>query len=290
MQEVKSFLQSKEWGQFQESLGRRVFWLDEILLIQMPLRLGRSYLYSPRCSDRVLGKDFLRQLKKFKKRRHIFFRLEPNIVVSQNLVLGNNFEKLDFDLQPSKTLILDLTKNEEKILAAMHPKTRYNIRLAEKHGVKIKKGEEYFDDFWRLLKITAARDGIRPFSENYYRQQLIVTDDFRTELWVAEYEKEIIAANLVNFYGDIVTYLHGASSDKHRNVMSTFLLQWEQIKEGRKRGFKKYDFWGFDEQRWPGVSRFKKGFGGKAVEYAGAFDLVWSRTWYWAYKIAKKLL
>ncbi len=217
-------------------------------------------------------------------------RVEPDLLGSQPPTSVLEFKKLDFDLQPNKTLILDLTKSGDRLLADMHPKTRYNIRLAEKHGVKIKKGEEYFDDFWRLMQSTAERDGIYPFPKNHYQQQLIVTDDFRTELWVAEYEKEIIAANLVNFYGDTVTYLHGASSDKYRNVMSTYLLQWEQIKTGGKRGFEKYDFWGFDEERWPGVSRFKKGFGGEVVEYAGAYDLVWNRGWYWAYKIAKKLL
>ena len=107
---------------------------------------------------------------------------------------------------------------------------------------------------------------------------------------MAEYERQIIAANLVNFYGDTATYLHGSSSSKNRQVMAPHLLQWEQIKEAKNRGMKYYDFWGFDEDKWPGVSRFKKGFGGEIVEYAGAYDLIWNKLWYQLYNLAKKIL
>ena len=289
--EKKSFLQSKEWASFQESLGRRIFWLDGILLVEMPLRLGKSYLFAPRCAGKVFEPEFLRQLGELKEAKHIFFRAEPNLLKPADRELAEaGFRKLNFDLQPSRTIVLDLSKSEEALLTAMHPKTRYNIRLAEKHGVKIKKGEEYFDDFWRLLQATARRDRLKLFPKEHYRKQLITTDDFHSEIWVAEYEKEIIAANLVNFYGETVIYLHGASSDKYRNVMAPQLLQWEQIKEGQARQFKNYDFWGFDEARWPGVSRFKKGFGGQVAEYAGVFDLVWQPVWYFLYNLARRVL
>lgn len=283
-------MQAKEWGQFQESLGRRVFWVDEVLLIEMPLPLGQAYLYAPRCSGRVFEKDFLAELLKIRQSKHIFFRVEPEIQNSEFIIHNPKFKRLSFSVQPQKTLILNLQKPEEELLGEMHHKTRYNIHLAERHGVKIKMGQEYFDEFWKLMKETAQRDKIKIFSRDYYKKQLIVSDNFKNELWVAEYEREIMAGNIVNFYGNTATYLHGASADKFRNLMSTYLLQWEQIKEAKKRGLQSYDFWGFDEKLWPGVSRFKKGFGGEVVEYAGAHDLVWKKMWYQLYELVKKFL
>lgn len=285
----KSFLQSSEWGQFQQSLSREVFWIGDVLVIRMPLKIGKSYLYSPRCRDVFSDKFFLSKLNKAKNGQDIFFRAEPQVENLKEKSFLASFKKIECSVQPAQTLILDLQHEEADLLASMHQKTRYNIRLASRHGVKIKKGQEYFDDFWRLLQKTAKRDKIKTFSKQYYQKQLINTDSFKNEIWVAEYKRKIIAANIVNFFGATATYLHGASSSKNRNVMAPYLLQWEQIKEAKKRGFEYYDFWGYDEQKWPGVSRFKKGFGGRVVYYAGTYDLIWQKPWYLAYNLVRKI-
>ena len=72
--------------------------------------------------------------------------------------------------------------------------------------------------------------------------------------------------------------------------MAPYLLQWQQILEAKKRGCAEYDFWGINEKKWPGVTRFKKGFSGKEVGYPGAFDLIFQPIWYSLYKIVKKIL
>jgi lipid II:glycine glycyltransferase (peptidoglycan interpeptide bridge formation enzyme) len=72
--------------------------------------------------------------------------------------------------------------------------------------------------------------------------------------------------------------------------MAPHLLQWHQIKYAKEKGFELYDFWGFDEKRWPGVSRFKLGFGGQTTKYPGTFDLILNKLWYFFYKIARKTL
>jgi lipid II:glycine glycyltransferase (peptidoglycan interpeptide bridge formation enzyme) len=110
------------------------------------------------------------------------------------------------------------------------------------------------------------------------------------KLFIAEYEDRIIAANIVMFFGNRAVYLHGASSNECRNLMAPYLLQWEQIKEAKKQGCEIYDFWGIDEKKWPGVTRFKKGFGGEEIDYSGTFDFIFDKTWYEIYKIAKRII
>ncbi|PJE59983.1 MAG: hypothetical protein COU85_00740 [Candidatus Portnoybacteria bacterium CG10_big_fil_rev_8_21_14_0_10_44_7] len=288
--QTTSFLQSKEWAQFQTALGRPVFWVDGVLLVQMPLRLGKAYLYAPRCPATVFDADFLGRVAEIRKDYHLFLRVEPHIQGSALKISQTCFNKLSFDLQPAQTMILDLRIPAGQLLEKMHPKTRYNIRLAEKHGVKIKKGQEYMTDFWRLLQKTAKRDKIKIFSSAYYQKQLITTDNFRTEVWVAEYNQKVVAANLVNFYGETATYLHGAADYQYRRLMAPHLLQWAQISEAQKRGLRWYDFWGYDQQKWPGVSRFKKGFGGSVIQYPGAYDLIWRNFWYWLYKLGRRII
>ena len=88
---------------------------------------------------------------------------------------------------------------------------------------------------------------------------------------------------------ETATYLHGASSRRHRDVMAPHLLQWHMIKEARQRGCGVYDFWGIDEQRWPGVTRFKRGFAGREITYPQSVDVVHRPSAYAAYRMAKKI-
>ncbi len=109
------------------------------------------------------------------------------------------------------------------------------------------------------------------------------------KLFIAEYKKKPIAANIVSFFGDTAVYMHGASGADHRNVMAPYLLQWHAIKLGKQVGCKYYDFYGIDEKKWPGVTRFKRGFGGRAVNYPGTFDLIFDSSWYNIYKMVRRV-
>jgi len=204
-------------------------------------------------------------------------------------------------IQPAETIVLDLVDHtEDELLAAMHEKTRYNIRLAERRGVIVGRGsletkEKDFCIFLRLLQETAARDGFRTHPRGYYEKLLETqSHDFSNELFFAEYNGEVLAAAIVNFYhpeagAASATYLHGASSGRHREVMAPHLLQWRIIREARRRGCAQYDLWGIDERRWPGVTRFKRGFGGRAIAYPRSADIVYRPLLYAAYRIARKI-
>jgi lipid II:glycine glycyltransferase (peptidoglycan interpeptide bridge formation enzyme) len=199
--------------------------------------------------------------------------------------------KKTIDVQPSKTRILDLRKKEEDLLREMHQKTRYNIRLADRKGVEIIGAtldtvDELFGAFWQLMETTTDRDNFRSHSREYYRKMLDVPF---TKLYLAKYGDNILAGAIVSFFGDTATYIHGASSNEMRNLMAPYLLQWEMIKAAQGRGCAYYDFYGVDEMKWPGVTRFKKGFGGQEIHYAGTYDFVFCRPFYCLYSLLRKL-
>jgi lipid II:glycine glycyltransferase (peptidoglycan interpeptide bridge formation enzyme) len=281
--------------------------LVAMTLIKKPILAGRFYWFAPRgpiFSKAATGRtqeimDFLGMALQKRDRRAIFFRLEPNRLEPNRAVSLTNQEshlvrqifplKKTIDQEPAQTLILDLGGREEDLLAAMQQKTRYNIRLAEKKGVKIRLGTAGdFPEFWRLMTVTARRDNFREHSAEHYRNLLTGSADF-IRLYLAEYEGRVIAAGLFCFWGDQVTYLHGASDNDFRSVMAPYLLQWSLIKEACTAGYRYYDFYGIDEKKWPGVTRFKKGFGGRSVEYPGTYDAVFRPAAYWFYNRLRKL-
>ncbi|MFH1326104.1 MAG: peptidoglycan bridge formation glycyltransferase FemA/FemB family protein [Candidatus Falkowbacteria bacterium] len=300
----KSFLQSGNWEKFQQSVGNQTFRIDDVLLIKKELKFGKSYFYCPRV---FIGRDekekdirylildigdFLKKIYELSRKENcIFLRIEPVNKEISNIKYSISRVK---DVQPSKTLILNLTQTEEQLLKNMHQKTRYNIRLAEKKGVKIKESKNV-EEFWNLMKETIERDSFRSYSKDYYEKMLNVAkltgspryarDDMSVKLYIAEYEGKVLTAGIFVFYNDTATYLHGASTHEYKNVMAPYLLHWEIIKLAKKEGYKFYDFYGINEQKWPGVTRFKKGFRGEEINYLGTFDVEFSRIWYTVYKL-----
>jgi lipid II:glycine glycyltransferase (peptidoglycan interpeptide bridge formation enzyme) len=172
----------------------------------------------------------------------------------------------------------------------MKPKTRYNIGLAERRGVTVDAaGLVDLPAFYTLLEETAKRDRfyIRPIE--YYAEVLEAFGADAT-LLLAKYDGTLLGGIVVVTFGDEATYLYGASSNEHRNLMPTYLLQWQGMMWAMGRGCSRYDLWGIpkeaaddsgenDDERvdglW-GVYRFKQGFGGRRVSYAGAFDYVYA--------------
>ena len=290
-----SFLQSWQWGSFQESLFRKIWRIEtqglKGLVIKYNLPMGKNYLYCPRgpvgpSSDL---KSFLKEVKQIaKQEKSIFFKIEPE----QDFKLpGHKLKKSSKQIQPAKTLILDLSKPEQKILSDMRQKTRYNIRLAQRKGIKIKSGNhDQIDAFLDLLAKTAKRDKFYIHPKDYYKKMIeVLEQEGIIKLFLAKYQDQTIAANLVGFFGKTATYLHGASDYETRQTMAPYLLQWYTIRQAKELGFKYYDLWGFDDKRWPGVSRFKKGFNGREVAYPGAFNSVYRPGWYILYNLARRI-
>lgn len=306
-----SFLQSKDWMEFQRSLGREVFEYEKegitAKIIKHDLSFGRlkinpfgkNYLYIPYGPiinfNFMTGgfknpvANFVKWLRELgKKEKSIFIKTEPIIDSVAQILAGQKFRKSKKEIQPSKTVVIDLTKSEEDLLSAMHHKTRYNIIVADKHNVVAGEISE-IDSFLRLLKKTVKHDKFSPHPADYYKK-LFDYNNLQTKLYFAKHNNKLIAAALVLIYGDTGYYLHGASDYDQRSLMAPFALHWHIIKQLKTEGLKQYDLWGIDPRKWPGITRFKLGWGGRAIEYPGSFDLPISKFWYFVYRVAKKII
>ncbi|MDW7992506.1 MAG: peptidoglycan bridge formation glycyltransferase FemA/FemB family protein [Anaerolineae bacterium] len=208
-------------------------------------------------------------------------------------------------IQPRRTLVVDIGRTEEAILASMRQKTRYNIRLAARKGVTVREGTEAdLPTFYRLMEITAARDrfGIHPRAY-YERAYRLFVPSGRAALLMAEVEGEPVAGLMVFALPPRAWYFYGASGDAHREKMPTYLLQWEAIRWARARGCTEYDLWGIPDEEeetleaeftrrqdglW-GVYRFKRGFGGRMVRSIGAWERPLRSLPYGLYALALRL-
>ena len=314
-----SFLQSFKWGELQKKEGKKIWrfaiengdkYLGVCLLIKQSLPLGYSYLYSPMGPvmslsnlELKIGKDLTAKIYKIaEEEKSIFLRFEPKTNSLSKVPVG--FVK-SFQVQPNNTQILDLSQSEDDMLKNMHYKTRYNIRLADRQGVIVeesKGNQEDLDAFYKLMLDTSKRAGISCHPKRHYYEILSVLGsdlpDGRkgmVKLYLAKYKGSVVAAAIIIYFGDIATYVHGASSNELRNIQAPYLIQWNAIRHAKSIGCKYYDFGGIapadasDNHPWAGITKFKKGFGGYSESYMGSIDFPYRQGLYNLYLLQRKL-
>lgn len=304
---ASSFLQSGFWGSFKARFGwnARSFLVDwgngrkaPLLVIRRRLGFGLSFAYVPwgpeLPSSLGLGAEAGAALSAlaFALRSQLpqdtaFIRFDPPWTVLEGAdvqaALGPAFKRAGADVQPPDTVIVDLDLGEEEILAAMKPKWRYNIRLAEKRGVTVHRRDEAgLDSFYRLYRETAVRDKIAIHGLDYYAGLFSHGKEYRDgdqdlRLYVAEHDGEAVAAVIVLFRGEEATYLYGASANHKRNLMAPYALQWRAMADAKAAGCRRYDLFGIPPREDPthpmaGLYRFKTGFGGRVVHRCGSWD------------------
>jgi lipid II:glycine glycyltransferase (peptidoglycan interpeptide bridge formation enzyme) len=296
-----SFLQTFEWGEFMSTQKEKIYrliveedneWLAVIFLYKSRLKMNQSILYAPHGPvfsskskvQSLKSKVFELLMERIEEiageERSLMFQVDP---LSASKEWFEIFDKLGFvkseiDVQPKHTLILDLRKSPEDLLKAMHPKTRYNIHLAEKKDIKIEVDNRKSDEFYKLLTKTMERQQISMFTEEYFKK--IMELPF-VHLYLAKVDWQYIAANIMIFCGDTATYLFGATDYEARGLRAPFLLQWKAMQDATAANFKFYDFWGAAppnatgrEEGWSGFTQFKMGFAPKAeiTEYVGTYE------------------
>ncbi len=179
--------------------------------------------------------------------------------------------------QPQATIVIDLQQNEEDILKQMHPKGRYNIRLAEKHGVEIRESTD-IDAFYHLIKQTGNRDGFGVHQKSHYSHFLENLDG--SFMLMATHEKKPIAGLLGVEWNGTCIYYYGASDHTHRQLMAPYLLQWEAMRRAKLHHCHTYDLLGIAppgagrENSWTGITDFKRKFGGTMIEYPAEQQIV----------------
>jgi lipid II:glycine glycyltransferase (peptidoglycan interpeptide bridge formation enzyme) len=281
------FLQSWDWGEFQEVLGRKIIrfssevGMAQIIITQLPLNLCWAYIpRGPIFFDKEKSKDLISKIMGIVPKNAVFVDFEP----AQDINIG--FPKFK-SRQPEHTLLLDLCKSEDELLDKMHSKTRYSIRLAEKRGLEFKELDNEME-FYKVLKLTSGRQKFRTYNELYFNLMKKNLDPANLKFFGVFNNGEIIASGLFYRFGETVIYLHGGSNYEHRALMAPYLLHWEAIKFFKKSGIKYYDFWGVDEKKWPGVTRFKIRFGGEIKKYPGAYVKILKPFWFKVYQVARR--
>lgn len=232
---------------------------------------------------------FLEMRKIAKENKCVFVRIRPQL-------LSDNASKLIFRehggrnapmyLSAELTSQLDITLPEEELLKNMRKTTRYEIKKAINLKIKIEQcnppvgGEKLIKNFYDLQLETAKRQKFVPFSYKFFHEQFkIFFESDNALLYSAELDGKVLAQAFIIFYGTEAVYHYGVSTDEGRKYPGAYLIQWEAIKEAKKRGMTRYNFWGVapetnKDHRFHGISIFKRGFGGADVQYLHAQDLV----------------
>ena len=297
-------LQTWEWGQFKRRWG----WTPRYLLspahdaAALVLRrtispLNLNLLYVPKgpaldyanaaTVDRVLG-DLIEVAR---RERAIFIKIDPDLPAADQLILRDRGWRFSAEqIQFRNTMLIDLTPAEDQLLAAMKPKTRYNVRLAEKKGVVIRLGTlADLDLLYAMYAETVQRDGfiIRPL--DYYRDAWgsFIQSGLGQPL-LAQVDGDVVAGLILFHFADRAWYMYGMSRNVHRDKMPNYLLQWAAMRWAKARGCTRYDLWGAPDElteadsMW-GVYKFKEGLGADFTPHVGAHDYVISPLGYWLY-------
>ena len=305
-QERHFLLQAWQWGEFAQSLGRKVLRIGLMQkgelsgvsqIVKIESKRG-NYLETHGAplmdyTDWAVF-DFLHHylIKLAREEGVHFFRIRPPLIHSDDLIM--KFQDLGYIKAPmyfhaEHTLYLDLTQTEEETLKRMRKNTRYYIRQAEKNAVKIEfcRDAHELDVFYDLYQDTVHRQKFVPYPQEYFQQEFAAfNEDQAVELAFAEYEGRILAAAMIIRYGDVGYYHHGASIRTEPDVYANYLLQWEIIKRLKQAGVQSYDFFGVaptDAKDHPraGLTTFKRGFGGERVRLMHTLDFP-IRPWrYW---------
>jgi peptidoglycan pentaglycine glycine transferase (the first glycine) len=304
-------LQSAKWGELKSQFGWKsipfVNGNNGAQLLIRTLPFGVKMAYIPKGP---IGQEWSRLINEIddycKRNRIIFLKIEPD---DQAKGLRNALKSPDTlpspqSIQPRRSMVIDLNGNPEFILTRMKQKTRYNIGLARKKGVIVRPWND-LSGFHRMMLTTGERDIFGVHSASYYQKAYeLFHPAGACELLAAEHEGDILAALMVFSAGSRAWYFYGASSDIKRNLMPTYLLQWEAMLWAKMNDCTQYDLWGipdFDEEYlenhfnersdglW-GVYRFKRGFGGSITRSLGAYDRIYAKLFYKLYRLTIKLL
>jgi lipid II:glycine glycyltransferase (peptidoglycan interpeptide bridge formation enzyme) len=297
---VKSILQTSQWANFKKSTGWEIFENSGIFIHKRNLPLSKSFLYIPEIEFSLIDKNLVGWVKQLIQENNcIFARVEiidPESETITKQMFSSGFIRAFEQVQPKWRQIIDISSDEQEILSQMRQKGRYNVRLAERKGVKIASGRttNFVRAFYGLYAQTVERERITGRDQKYFENMVDkFSDTDYLDIYTATYDGEPMAAAVIGFYGGVASYLYGGSSRRHKEVMAPYLMHYHIIKDAKSWGCKTYDLIGRDQPdksgKWAGVTKFKEQFGGRAIEITGSFDLVEKKTAYNIFKFAERL-
>ncbi len=285
-----SFLQSFDWGEFKKDYQKvwrlraidntgKILGVCQIFEEKNPLGNYLYIPYGPVYLEKKAGEELIKETGSKLGKGFAFIKIEP----TTEILLGT---KSPHRIQPQKTLVSDIKEKEEEILADFRKSTRYSVRTAIKKGVKVEISSD-IDTFYQLLENTKERQGFDSYPKDYFQNLLNKTN---CKLFIATHEGDPVATSIIYFFGNTVTFLHAASDHKKKQLNAVSLIIFKSIDYARREGCTKYDFWGIDEKKYPGVTLFKKGFGGEEILYPPTRDIPLKKARYAAYHMASKII
>lgn len=322
----KTFLQSWNWGEFSLAMGDRV-WRFGIYEAERLLGVAFAYKicakrgtflfvpHGPVVADGLTGKDkkeilelIVLRLKDIAREEGAsFVRISPILVnneENENIFLDFAFNPAPIHMHPEVTWELDITLPEETLLANMRKTTRYLIRQAEKNeDIEIVESNNLEDLklFWPVYQETAKRHHFVVFQQKYLEAEFnCFSKDRQIEIFLAKYRGQVVSAAIFVLWQDVCFYHHSGSLSEFNKIPASYLLQWQAIKEAKRRGCRAYNFWGIapnietegeaqkSKHPWAGLSLFKMGFGGYRKEYVRTQDFIVSSK-YWINYLVEKI-
>lgn len=306
-----SFLQSWQWGDLQQKLGRRVFHFNVSGLfasaIEQKLPLGQIYLYVPHgpvareeksdsWADLVNATNNAVDLKS-----PVFLRIEPLVNEFRGEPIEKILKEANFrqtkPVQPKTTLVINLCKDEKEILEEMEHDTRYSIRAAGKRGVTVdfyagNDKEKNFDVFWEIFLETNKRHSLKVYSKSYYQEVARMEGDCSSKIALARADGQVVSAAIFVYFGERVFYLFAGSRAGYSKFNAPTYLLWHAILDAKRNGYLYFDLWGIshENKNWERITAFKKSFGGEEITSPGAWDYVFNKPMYFAYNFAKKFI
>lgn len=301
-------LQSSLWGELKRDFGwnvKRIQVKDagaQILLRRLPL--GFQIAYIPKGPVGSSWSGLLPAIDALcRQERVIFLKVEPDMFLLKEGTASDfsnqGFAKSAHAIQPVCTLVVDLQGSEAEILGRMRQKTRYNIKLAIKRGVIVHSSNNV-EEFYRLMRVTGEREEFGIHRLDYYQRcYQLFKPRGECELLLASYDGQVLGGLMVFARVSRSWYFYGASENIYRDLMPTYLLQWEAMRWARTRGCTSYDLWGIPDEEeefleaqfskrtdglW-GVYRFKRGFGGVHCRTVGSWDRVYHPALYRIYRL-----
>ncbi len=304
--EEKTFLQSWHWGEFQERMGNKIWRLgtyndDELISVTLAVKIAaRRGTFLLIQHGLGMSEILLAKLKEIAKNENCAFirvaSLLPRTEENKRLFKGLGFREAPMHASAYEaTWKLDISSSEEELLRGMRKTTRYLINQAMKnHDLAIVKNNKAEDvAIYQKLNLKVAKhQKFTPFSANFVKNEFeVFAEDNEDLFFFGEYRGEVIASALVIFWSGIGFYHQAALDPKYHKIPMAYLLQWEAIKEAKRRGCKLYDFWGHVDPKshhpWAGPTLFKMGFGGEPYLYLKTQDLPLSKQYWLTYAFEK---
>lgn len=302
---VRHLVQTWEWGDFQVSQGHKVYRLGVFDHDKMVSVYSVSFHQIPHTNFSIgtvlrgpdITQEAITNIQKIALDENaIFVKFEPDVIAKTGYDFPNLVVSPKVAFYPY-SFIVDLTKTEDELLAAMHPKTRYNIRIANRYNVKIEDTttDVGFKVYLDLLFDTTKRQGFYLHTRAYHQKLWqLLKNTGKVRILTAIYQDRPLASFMLFIEKDRLFYPYGASLDTNREVMAPTLLMWEVIKLGKSLKLKSFDMWGClgptakEIDNGYGFHRFKQGYGGNLVQFVGTYDLVINPAFYRLYNLVDK--